>query len=589
MKCSVGRFPLSRINQFKRKPHMTLAFLQEQSKSSALESPLIRDSDATVVVGNGRLTTEEVVSVACHDTQVRLTDRNDILQGVQASCDYIQDAVELGKPIYGVTTGFGGMANIAICREQAALLQNNLLWFLKSGSGKRLPNSEVRAAMLLRAASHMHGASGIRLELIQRIVTFLNAGVTPHVYEFGSIGASGDLVPLSYITGALIGLDSSYTVDFKGEEIDAPTALQRLGLLPLQLLPKEGLAMTNGTSVMTGIAALCIHDSQVLLALSMGVHALDIQGLNGTNQSFHPFIHKSKPHPGQKWAAFHILKLLAGSRLVRDELDGSHDHRSGQLIQDRYSLRCLPQYMGPIVDGLAQIKKQIEIEINSITDNPLIDVENGVSYHGGNFLGQYVGMGMDQLRYYMGMLAKHLDVQIALLVSPEFNNGLPPSLVGNREPGINMGLKGLQIAGNSLMPLLSFYGHSIADRFPTHAEQFNQNINSQGFNSATLARRAIEIFQQYMACALMFGVQAVDLRTYFMEGHYDTRACLSPATEKLYSAVREVVGQPPDTNRPYIWNDSDQPLDQHIALIAADIAAGGQIVQAVNDILSSLK
>jgi phenylalanine ammonia-lyase len=583
-------FLLAESINFTKKPHMTLAFLQEQSKSSASEFLLsLGDSDVTVVVGNSRLTIDEVVSVACYGAQVRLTDRDDILQGVQASCNFVQDAVELGKPIYGVTTGFGGMANVAICREKAALLQNNLLWFLKSGSGKRLPNSEVRAAMLLRAASHMHGASGIRLELIQRIVTFLNAGVTPYVYEFGSIGASGDLVPLSYITGALIGLDSSYTVDFKGEEIDAPTAIQRLGLLPLQLLPKEGLAMMNGTSAMTGIATLCIHDVRVLLALSMGVHALDIQGLNGTNQSFHPFIHNSKPHPGQKWAATQILKLLVGSRLVRDELDGSHDHRSEQLIQDRYSLRCLPQYIGPIVDGLAQIEKQIEIEINSITDNPLIDVENEVSYHGGNFLGQYVGIGMDQLRYYVGMLAKHLDVQIALLVAPEFNNGLPPSLVGNQELGINMGLKGLQIAGNSLMPLLSFYGNSIADRFPTHAEQFNQNINSQGFNSATLARRAIEIFQQYMAIALMFGVQAVDLRTYVIEGHYDARACLSPATAKLYTAVREVVGKPPDTNRPYIWNDNDQPLDQHIALIAADIAAGGQIVQAVNDILSSLK
>ncbi len=582
-------FPFAESMKFIRKPYMSLAFLQQQSKSSASQLPLIRDSDTTVVVGNRSLTIEEVVSVARYGTQVRLTDKDDILQRVQASCDYITHAVESGAPIYGVTTGFGGMANVAISREKAALLQNNLLWFLKSGSGKRLTNSDVRAAMLLRAASHMHGASGIRLELIQRIVTFLNAGVTPHVYEFGSIGASGDLVPLSYITGALTGLDTCYKVDFQGEEIDALTALQRLGLPPLQLLPKEGLAMTNGTSVMTGIAALCVYDARVLLALSMGVHALFIQGLFGTNQSFHSFIHQSKPHPGQKWAAAHILKLLAGSSLVRDELDGSHDHRGQQLIQDRYSLRCLAQYMGPIIDGLTQIATQIEIEINSVTDNPLIDIENGVSYHGGNFLGQYVGMGMDHLRYYIGMLAKHLDVQIALLAAPEFNNGLPPSLVGNREHGINMGLKGLQIAGNSLMPLLSFYGNSIADRFPTHAEQFNQNINSQGFASANLARRSIEIFQQYIAIALMFGVQAVDLRTYVMEGDYDALLCLSPATAKLYTAVREVVGQPPNTNRPYIWNDSDQSLDEHIALLAADIAAGGQIVQAVNDILSNLK
>lgn len=567
---------------------MNIAYLQ-QSKTPPWQLPFIRNSDATVIVGNQNLTIDEVVSVACHGAQVRLTDRDEILQGVQASCDYITNAVESGKPIYGVTSGFGGMAHVAISREQAAELQTNLIWFLKSGAGRRLPLADVRAAMLLRANSHLHGASGIRLELIQRIETFLNAGVTPHVYEFGSIGASGDLVPLSYITGALIGLDTCFTVDFKGEELDAPTALSWLGLPQLQLLPKEGLAMMNGTSVMTGIAANCVYDAQVLLALTIGAHALAIQGLNGTNQSFHPFIHNCKPHPGQKWAAAQMLDLLAGSHLIRDELDGSHDYRGQQLIQDRYSLRCLPQYMGPIVDGLQEIARQIEIEINSVTDNPLIDVENQASYHGGNFLGQYVGVAMDRLRYYIGLLAKHLDVQIALLVAPEFNNGLPPSLVGNRERNVNMGLKGLQISGNSIMPLLTFYGNSLSDRFPTHAEQFNQNINSQGYMSASLARRSIEIFQQYMAIALMFGVQAVDLRTYMVAGHYDARACLSPATLQLYTALRQVVGQPPTSDRPYIWDDREQSLDEHIARIAADIAVGGQIVQAVNGILSSLK
>lgn len=566
---------------------MNIAYLQQSKTLPQL--PLIKNSDTPVIVGNQSLTIDQVVSVARNGAQVRLTDRDDILQGVQASCDYISDAVESGKPIYGVTSGFGGMANVVISPEDAAELQNNLMWFLKAGAGQRLPLADVRAAMLLRANSHLYGASGIRFELIQRIETFLNAGVTPHVYEFGSIGASGDLVPLSYITGALIGLDSCFTVDFNGKEIDAPTALRHLNLPQLQLLPKEGLAMMNGTSVMTGIAANCVYDTRVLLALAINVQALVIQGLNGTNQSFHPFIHDCKPHPGQKWAATQMLNLLAGSQLIRDELDGKHDYRGQHLIQDRYSLRCLPQYMGPIVDGVSQITKQIELEINSVTDNPLIDVENKASYHGGNFLGQYVGMGMDHLRYYIGLLAKHLDVQIALLVAPEFNNGLPPSLVGNPKRQVNMGLKGLQISGNSIMPLLTFYGNSLADRYPTHAEQFNQNINSQGFMSANLARRSVEIFQQYMAIALMFGVQAVDLRTYSVAGHYDARACLSPATLPLYTAVREIVNQPPLADRPYIWNDREQCLDEHIARIAADIASGGRIVQAVNDILSSLK
>jgi len=552
------------------------------------DTPQAEEVDDVVIIGGKTLTIDEVIRVARHRAKVRLTDDEDVWRRVEASCDYISEAVKAGKPIYGVTSGFGGMAHVVISPEEASELQNNAIWFMKTGAGKRLPIADVRAAMLLRANSHLHGASGLRQEIIRRIETFLNAHVTPHVCEFGSIGASGDLVPLVQITGALIGTDASFRVDFAGEEMDCLTALKRLGLPRLRLQPKEGLAMVNGTSVMTGIAANCVHDAQVLLALAMGVHALAIQGLIGTNQSFHPFIHQLKPHPGQIWAATHMLNLLADSKLVRNELDGQHDYREGDLIQDRYSLRCLPQYMGPIVDGLRQITQQITVELNSATDNPLIDAENQVDYHGGNFLGQYVGVAMDHLRYYVGLLAKHMDVQIALLVAPEFNHGLPASLIGNPHRTVNMGLKGLQITGNSIMPLLTFFGNSLVDRFPTHAEQFNQNINSQGFGSANLARQSLEIFQQYMAIALMFGVQAVDLRTYQTAGHYDARACLSPATRSLYEAVREVVGRPPTADRPYIWNDNEQPLDQHIATIAADIAAGGCIPQAVKHLTFNL-
>lgn len=564
---------------------MNVVSFQDTTKVAKQFKQNTKSSNGVVVIGDAPLTLDDVVRVARDGKQVSLTTQEDVLQRIEASCDYIANEVKCGKPIYGVTSGFGGMAHIEIAPEQAAELQNNLIWYHKAGTGKKLPLGDVRAAMLLRVNSHIYGASGIRLELLRRMVTFLNAGITPHVYEFGSIGASGDLVPLSYITGALVGLDSRYTVDFDGETVDAPTALARLGLEPMELLPKEGLAMMNGTSVMTAIASNCVYDAKILLSLSMGVHALAIQGLYGTNQSFHPFIHHNKPHLGQIWSAKHMLSLLEDSRLIRDELDGSHEYRDGQPIQDRYSLRCLAQYLGPIVDGIEQIGSQMEVEMNSVTDNPLIDIESQASYHGGNFLGQYVGTGMDGLRYYLGLLAKHLDTQIALMVAPEFNNGLSPSLTGNTENPVNMGLKGLQIVGNSIMPLLTFYGNSLADRFPTHAEQFNQNINSQGFASANLARRSLEIFQQYLAISLMFGIQAVDLRTYLIAEHYDATAYLSPQTRQLYLAVRKVIGQPASPDAPYIWNDREQPLDEHIAKISADIQTGGVIVEAVNHLL----
>lgn len=548
----------------------------------------ISDFDKAVVIDGENLTIDDVANVVRRGVQVRLTEDEALLNRIHASSEYIKEAAAAGKPIYGVTTGFGGMANVVISSEDAADLQNNMMWFHRTGAGKPLPLSDVRAAMMLRANSHVRGASGIRLEIIRRIELFLNEGVTPRVLEMGSIGASGDLVPLTSIAGALIGVDPCFMVDFKGEELDCVTALQRLGLPRLRLGPKEGLAMLNGTSVMTGIAANCVYDARLLFALSMGAHALAIQALRGTNQSFHPFIHALKPHPGQTWAAAQMLDLLAGSSFIRDELDGSHDYREHDLIQDRYSLRCLPQYMGPIVDGLVQITRQIETEMNSASDNPLIDVDSQASYHGGNFLGQYIGVGMDQLRYYIGLLAKHLDVQIALLVAPEFNNGLPASLVGNTARKVNMGLKGLQLSGNSIMPLLAFLGNSLADRFPVHAEQFNQNINSQGFGSANLARQSIDIFRQYIAIALMFGVQAVDLRAFQMQGHYDARESLSEATLPLYEAVREIVGRPPSRDRSYVWDDHDQVLDAHIALLTADIAADGRIPAAIKSLLLSL-
>jgi len=564
------------------------------------DSPHSRNSTApegdhegeVVIVHGDRMTINEVIRVARFHAKVRLTDDEATLKRIQASHDYIVNAVsacipiegvvpQTCKPIYGVTTGFGGMAHSHVAPQDAGELQENLIWFMKSGAGKLLPRAAVRAAMLIRANNHLLGLSGLRLELVQRLETFLNAKVTPQVYEFGSIGASGDLAPLANITGALIGLDRSFKVDFDGEVVDALTALERLGLPRLRLLPKEGLAMINGTCVMSGVAALCVHDAQSLLQLALGAHALCIQGLHGTNQSFHPFIHRHKPHAGQQCAAAQMLKLLQDSQLIRDELEGRQDYKMGELIQDRYSIRCLPQFLGPVVDGLRSIAEQVTTEINSANDNPLIDADRRMDYHGGNFLGEYIAVGMDQLRYYLGLMAKHLDVQIALLVAPEFSNGLPPCLIGNTDRPVNMGLKGLQITGNSIVPLLTFNGQSIADRFPTHAEQFNQNINSLGLSSAQLAYQSIAAFQSYLAIALMFGVQAVDLRSKLVAGHYDARSCLSPASKVLYEAVREVVGRPPSADRPYIRNDDEQPLDQHIHRIAEDIALGGRIHQAV--------
>ena len=546
-----------------------------------------RNGSGVSICGFG-LRVEDIARVGA-GAQVRLADDEETLGRIHASSEFIRRAVDEERPIYGVTTCFGGMANRVIPRQAAAELQRNLVWSHKAATGERLPVEDVRAGMLLRANSLARGISGIRLEVIQRFEIFLNEGVTPHVCEFGSIGASGDLLPLAYIAGALTGLNPAYTVDFRGVEMDSAAALQRLGLPPLPLEPKEGLALMNGTSVMAGIAANCVQRARLLTALAFGAHALMIQGLHGSNQSFHPFIHAHKPHPGQIWAAREMLAALDGSALTQDHLDGHCDHPEGQLIQDRYSVRCLPQYLGPILDGLAQIARQVEIEANSVTDNPLIDAANDSVYHCGNFLGQYIGVSMDQLRYHVAMMAKHLDAQIALLVAPEFNQGLAPSLVGNRLREVNVGFKPLQLTANSIMPMLLFYGNSLADRYATHAEQFNQNVNSLGFGSANLARRSLEIFRQYIGISLLFGVQAADLRTHAMFGHYDARRTLSPGTVPLYDAVRRVTGRPASAQRPFLWNDNEQFLDAHLSRVVTDIVAGGEIAETVNDLVAKLQ
>jgi len=535
-----------------------------------------------ITIRGSGLTIKDIALVA-RGEPVELTRDATVRERIESSRRIIVEAVESDKAIYGVTTLFGGMAHRAVPKQLARELSTNAIWSHKTTTGDRLPAKDVRAAMLLRANSLLHGISGVRFEILERFVAFLNANALPHVFELGSIGASGDLVPLAYIAGALLGVDREYKVDIGNETLDSHRALAQLGLEPLPPEPKEGLALVNGTSVSTAVAANCIARAQDLLQLSFALHALYIQALLGTDQSFHPFIHEHKPHPGQLRAAREMVRLLKGSRLIHDESSGDRQHRQGALIQDRYSLRCLPQYLGPIVDGLDVIARQVEIEANSANDNPLIDPATGTIYHCGNFLAQYTAVAMDQLRYFVGLLAKHLDVQIALLVMPEFSNGLPASLIANPDRAVNVGFKSLQVVNHSIMPLLTYYGTSLADRFPTHAEQFNQNINSQAMGSANLARRSLDLFEHYLANALLFAVQAIELRTQTVEGHYDARRCLSPATARVYEVTRNVIGKPIGGNRPLIWNDNEQSLEPMAERLLTDLRHRGLIVAALRN------
>ncbi|WP_127108600.1 HAL/PAL/TAL family ammonia-lyase [Pararhodobacter zhoushanensis] len=540
-----------------------------------------------IIVSGEGLGLDEIVAVS-KGAKIALTTDAAVLGRIEASQGRIEAAVNNGEQVYGVTTLYGGMADQYVPVERMVELQHIALWHHKTATGPRLPAEDVRAAMLLRINSLMKGYSGVRLELIERYVTFLNAGVTPHAFQRGSIGASGDLVPLSYIGASVIGLDPAFLVDWGDEVLDCVTALKRLGLAPLTLRPKEGLAMNNGTTASTGVAANAMGRATMVLALGLNVQALLAEALLATNQSFHATIQAIKPHAGQVFIGKLFRDLLDGSSLIRSEAAGERGHRSGKLIQDRYSLRCLPQYTGPIVDMMAVAAQQITVEANSANDNPLVDPDTGEVYHTGNFLAQYTGVAMDTLRAQLAMLLKHLDVQIAMLVTPEFNNGLPASLVGNTAHGLNMGLKSLQLTCNSVAPLVQFYGRSMVDLYPSHAEQFNQNINSQAMNAANLARDSVDACEHFLAAALVFAVQAVELRANTVRPGYDASDMLSTRNRAVYAAARTAALGAPDADKPLLWNDTEGFIQDKVEGILTDLRSGSLIRDALTPTLDEV-
>lgn len=514
-----------------------------------------------------------------HHNEIDFHPDPEVLQRIQASVDAVDQSIQEQKPIYGVTTGFGGMSNNRIECSEAAALQANLLSFLAAGAGPEIDEVHTRGAMLLRANVLLQGKSGIRFEVIERLVKFLQANFTPVVREYGSIGASGDLVPLATIARAICGHSDKVRVRINGEIGDTHTALDQLGLKPIELQAKEGLALVNGTSFSSAIAANATLAAKQSLALSFVVQSILMRALQVDLDPFQAFVHESKPHPGQVWSAKTIRSLLSDG--VASAIPPSGN------VQDRYSLRCFPQYSGAIVEGLARVQTVVETEMNAVSDNPLVDPATGQFYQSGNFLGQYIGIAMDDLRRYQGLLAKHLDVQIATLVAPEFNGGLSPSLRGNDGRSFNMGLKGLQICGNSIMPMLTYLGNPIVEHFPTHAEQFNQNVNGLSWGAANMAWKSVGLFQHYLAVTAIFAVQAIDLRAKTTLGHYDGRQLLGTINRCLYQTIYEVLSADPGEIRPLLWNDTDRWLEQDLEKINLDIAQRNQLYQAVLPVIDS--
>jgi phenylalanine ammonia-lyase len=511
-----------------------------------------------VVLSEQDLTLEQIIAVACREERVALSGDPAFLRSIERGRETLERKLAEGEVIYGVNTGYGGNARYVIPNQELAHHQQNLLEFLACGVGEPLPAPAVRAAILLRARALSRGLSAVRVTVIEHLIDLLNHRITPVVPRYGSVGASGDLCPSAYIARALAGRGE---VSYRGRRVAAAQALEREGLHPLTLEAKEGLALLNGTTVMTGVAALVVDEARCLFRAAIGALALAIEALRSSPDYFHPAIHMAKHHPGQLQVAEMLSGYLHDSRLavpledIRHRLEAaersaqaSHGvQAAGESIQSPYSLRCAPQGLGPLAETLDQAQTVVEREANSVNDNPLIDPASDSVYHTGNFYGAHIARAMDGLKLDLANLANWLHSVMALLMDDRFSNGLPPSL--SPHVGLYQGFKGAQICQTSLVAAIRHWSApSLIHTLPT--EQYNQDVVSLGTHAALTAMDIARLLRWAVAITLLAAAQAVDLR----EGG----GKLGAGTRPLYRRLRASSA----------FVDADRPLDGDIEEVA---------------------
>ncbi|WP_432011210.1 aromatic amino acid lyase [Streptomyces cucumeris] len=425
-------------------------------------------------------------------------------------------------PIYAVTTGFGDSCVRQISPDKAHRLQRSLVLYHLNGVGPKAVPEVARATMLIRANALAKGVSGVRPETVSTLLECLARDILPLIPERGSVGASGDLVPLCYLAAALIGEGQ---VLHRGTVRPALDALSDEGIPPLRLEPKEGIALINGTSFAAAYAVLAAADARELTFVAELATAMALEALHGNASALHPFVHANKPHPGQVASAKAIRTLLDGSRLAtsfedilvrRERLDGRGYLRLNEKIQDTYSVRCAPQIIGIVRDTLDWTDRWLGTEINSATDNPLFDVDESGLHLGGNFYAGHVGQAMDSLKTTVAGLANLLDRQLALVVDEKFNAGLPPNLIVARPPddpeaGLHHGFKGMQIAA-SAVTAEALKQTGPVSVFSRSTEAHNQDIVSMGTIAARDARTVNGLVREVAAIHLLALAQALDLR-----------------------------------------------------------------------------
>ena len=430
--------------------------------------------------------------------------------------EYLDSKMEdIGRPVYGVTTGFGSLCNITIAQDDLSKLQHNLVKSHACGIGAKLRPEIVRLMLLLKVQSLSYGHSGAQLETIQRLVDMYNNDILPVVYEQGSLGASGDLAPLAHLCLPIIGMGR---VLYKGEEREAAELWKELGWEPVTLKSKEGLALLNGTQFMSAHAVWSLLQAERLSRWADRIAAMSIDAFDGRIEAFYPQTHRVRPHKGQVSTAENILNLLEGSEIIR----GAKKH-----VQDPYSFRCIPQVHGATKDTIEYVKGVIEVEINSVTDNPTVFPDEDMIISAGNFHGQPIALPMDMLTLAMSELANISERRIYKLISGQ--RGLPSFLVA--KPGLNSGFMIPQYTAASIVSQskgLCF--PASADSIPS--SQGQEDHVSMGANAATKLVRVIENTEKVLAIELMNAAQALQFRRPLHS---------SPAIEQIFSDFRSVV------------------------------------------------
>jgi histidine ammonia-lyase len=452
----------------------------------------------TECVLDGRsLTVEEVVRVA-RDPSVRVSLDSRARRALLESRHLVDRAIDSNQTIYGINTGFGKLANVRIPPDQLDQLQANLIRSHAAGIGSPLSRPVVRGVMLLRANVLLRPTSGVRPELAEALVAMMNAGILPLVPEQGSVGASGDLAPLSHIGLALMGEGPIIAPD--GTVTAARDALARAGITPYRFRPKEGIAFINGTQAQTALLALMVHDANVLWRTSVGAAAMSLEALRGTPTALDPRIHDSRPHEGQIRAAALMRELLEDSQI-------RESHRENDpRVQDAYSLRCAPQVLGAVADAIRFAENTVRIELNASTDNPLV-FENGDVISGGNFHGQPVAQALDILALTLTTLQAIAERRVERLVNPDLSQGLPAFLTEN--PGLCSGLMMVQIAAASLVAeSRSLAMPASIGSIPTDANQ--EDFVPMGMAAAFKAGRILTNAQRVVAAELLCAAQGLE-------------------------------------------------------------------------------